>query len=72
MAPISADVLETRDGRLLEGTYLGGPQRALRFESGDSIEVFLTEEVLALTFTGPASELRQSRRKPQHRRPPRP
>ncbi len=51
-APISSDVLETRDGRLLEGTYLGGTQRALRFEAQDGIEVFLTEEVLALTFTG--------------------
>ncbi len=58
-APISADVLETRDGRLLEGTYLGGTQRALRFEAEDGIEVFLTEEVLALTFTGSASRAAQ-------------
>ena len=58
-APISSDVLETRDGRLLEGTYLGGTQRALRFEAENGIEVFLTEEVLALTFTGSASRAAQ-------------
>jgi len=45
-----ADVLETRDGRLLEGVYRGGTQQAVRFEVGGSVEVVPLDQVLALTF----------------------
>ena len=36
-ASASADVLETRDGRMLEGSYRGGTQQAVRFEVGGKI-----------------------------------
>lgn len=49
--PAVADVLETRDGRLVEGTYLGGTQQAVRFEVDGNVEVLRVEDVLAVTFT---------------------
>ena len=52
-APARADLLETRDGRVLEGTFLGGTEQALRFKVGDGVEVFLVEEVVQVRFTGP-------------------
>ncbi|MGH0033290.1 MAG: hypothetical protein ACQGVC_26170 [Myxococcota bacterium] len=45
-----ADVLETRDGRVLTGTYLGGTQQSVRFETGGSVQVLTLDQVLALTF----------------------
>jgi hypothetical protein len=49
-----ADVLETRDGRMLEGHYRGGTHQAVRFEVGGQIHVIPTAELLALTFDGRA------------------
>ena len=49
-----ADVLETRDGRLLEGRYLGGSQQALRFEVAGEVQVIPVEALLALTFDAAA------------------
>lgn len=48
--PAAGDVLETRDGRLLEGAWRGGTQQAIRFEVGGAIQVIPVSEVLALTF----------------------
>jgi hypothetical protein len=48
-----ADVLETREGRVLEGVYLGGTEQAVRFRTGDEVEVFLVEEVVSLRFDRP-------------------
>lgn len=64
----SADVLETRDGRVLEGTYLGGTEQALRFRAGEEVEVFLVEEVASLRFARtlprPAAEPRPKLKPP--------
>jgi hypothetical protein len=46
----AADVLETRDGRILQGTYLGGTQQSVRFESGGEVQVLSRDQILALTF----------------------
>ena len=46
----AADVLETRDGRLLSGTYLGGTQQSVRFQVDGTVEVLTLDQVLAVTF----------------------
>ena len=45
-----ADTLELKDGRLLQGKYLGGTQETLRFQVQGNIEVYRVADVLALTF----------------------
>lgn len=45
-----ADTLELRDGRLIQGKYLGGTQETLRFQVQDKIEIYRVGDVIALTF----------------------
>jgi hypothetical protein len=47
----AADTLELRDGRVLQGRYLGGTQAVLRFEVNGNVEAFSVNDVVALTFT---------------------
>lgn len=47
----SADTLELKDGRVLQGRYLGGTQAVLRFEVEGNVQTFNVNEVVALTFT---------------------
>lgn len=49
---ILADTLELKDGRILQGRYLGGTQVVLRFEINGEVQTFNTSSVVALTFTG--------------------
>jgi hypothetical protein len=51
VAIAAADTLELRDGRVLQGRYLGGTQAVLRFEINGNVEVFSVNDVVALTFT---------------------
>lgn len=46
-----ADTLEMKDGRFLEGQYLGGTQNSIRFQVEKQIQVFPVRDVLALTFS---------------------
>ncbi|PID58620.1 hypothetical protein CSB45_03490 [candidate division KSB3 bacterium] len=46
-----ADTLEMKDGRLLNGQYLGGTQRSIRFQIHSQVKVFPVQDVLALTFS---------------------
>ena len=46
-----ADTLEMKDGRLLEGDYVGGTRTTLRFQVESRVEVIPLQEVLALTFS---------------------
>lgn len=48
----SADTLELKDGRVLQGRYLGGTQAILRFEINGEVQTFRTIDIVALTFTG--------------------
>jgi hypothetical protein len=48
----AADTLELKDGRVLQGKYLGGTQAVLRFEVNGEVQAFSTNDVVALTFTG--------------------
>jgi hypothetical protein len=47
----AADTLELRDGRVLQGRYLGGTQAVLRFEVEGNVQTFSVNDVVALTFT---------------------
>jgi hypothetical protein len=47
----AADTLELKDGRVLQGRYLGGTQAILRFSVSGDIQTFNVTEVVALTFT---------------------
>lgn len=47
-----ADTLELRDGRVLQGKYLGGTQAVLRFEVNGEVRTFSTNDIVAITFTG--------------------
>jgi hypothetical protein len=51
-AAVSADTLELKDGRVLQGKFLGGTQAVLRFEINGEVQTFHTNAVVALTFTG--------------------
>lgn len=48
----SADTLELKSGRIMQGKYLGGTQATLRFEVNGEVQTFSTNDVVALTFTG--------------------
>jgi hypothetical protein len=54
-----ADTLELKDGRVLQGRFLGGTQAVVRFSMNGDIQTFNVSEVVALTFTsnygGPTS-----------------
>ncbi len=51
----SADTLELKDGRVLQGRYLGGTQAVLRFEVNGQVQTFSTNDIVAVTFTGGGS-----------------
>jgi len=46
-----ADTLELKDGRVLQGRYLGGTQAVLRFEVDGYVQTFSVNDVVAVTFT---------------------
>ena len=48
----AADTLELKDGRVLQGKYLGGTQAVMRFEINGQVQTFSTNDIVALTFTG--------------------
>jgi hypothetical protein len=47
----SADTLEMKDGRVLQGRFLGGTQAVLRFEWNGEVRTFSVNDIVALTFT---------------------
>ena len=51
----AADTLELKDGRVLQGKYLGGTQAVMRFEVNGQVQTFSTNDIVALTFTGRGS-----------------
>src|ERR1700738_1049345 len=57
-AGTSADTLELKDGRVIQGRYLGGTRVIMRFEVGGDVQTFRVSEV---------SELRLDRRSGRER-----
>jgi hypothetical protein len=47
-----ADTLELKDGRVLQGRYLGGTQAVVRFEINGDVRTFSVNDVVGVTFTG--------------------
>lgn len=47
----AADTLELKDGRVLQGRYLGGTQAVLRFEIKGEVQTFNVSQIVAVTFT---------------------
>ena len=52
----AADTLELKDGRVLQGKFLGGTQATLRFEVNGDVQTFSTNDIVALTFTRGSSQ----------------
>ena len=50
--PVRSDVLELKDGTVLNGLYMGGRQSSMRFRVKDDIQVIPIGKILALTVTG--------------------
>jgi hypothetical protein len=48
----AADTLELKDGRVLQGRFLGGTQAVVRFSVNGEVQAYNVTEVVALTFTG--------------------
>lgn len=46
-----ADTLEMKDGRLLDGKYMGGTQNSVRFQTDEKVLVVPVSDILALTFS---------------------
>ncbi len=53
LAPLAAlaDTLELRDGRVLQGRYMGGTTGQVRFEVNGDLQTFSVTEIVALTFS---------------------
>jgi len=48
----SADTLELKDGRVINGRYLGGTQSQVRLLVDGKVQLFPVDQIVALTFTG--------------------
>lgn len=51
-AHTQADVLELKNGKTLNGKFVGGTAGTIRFETAEGVQVIETGQALALTFTG--------------------
>src|SRR5450631_1967491 len=49
-AAASADTLELKDGRVLQGKFLGGTRVIVRFEVDGDVQTFRVNEISALSF----------------------
>ena len=49
-AAASADTLELKDGRVLQGKFLGGTRVIVRFEVEGDVQTFRVNEISALSF----------------------
>jgi hypothetical protein len=50
-----ADILELKNGTILNGNYIGGTAGTVRFDTGSGAQVIETSQIIALTFTTPAA-----------------
>ena len=54
---VQADILELKNGNVLDGKYVGGTAGTVRFEAGAGMQVIGTSQITALTFTTPAGSV---------------
>lgn len=50
---VCADVLELKNGDVMNGKYAGGTSSTVRFETSAGMQVLTTSQLVALTFTTP-------------------
>jgi hypothetical protein len=72
VVPGWADTLEMKDGRLIEGKYMGGTQNSVRFQVKENIAVYPVREILAVTFASTLSSSPQEPARPPQTRTPQP
>jgi hypothetical protein len=48
----SADTLQMKDGRVIQGKFLGGTQASVQFESNGKIDLYDVDQVISITFAG--------------------
>lgn len=48
----SADTLQMKDGRVIQGKFLGGTQASVQFETRGKIELYNVDDIISVTFTG--------------------
>ncbi len=53
--PASADTLQMKDGRVIQGKFLGGSQANVQFETNGKIELYNVDDIISVTFTGSAA-----------------
>ena len=51
---LPADTLTLRNGRLIQGTYLGGSAREIKIDVGDQIRTVNLDEIVRIDFSAPA------------------
>jgi len=52
---VYADVITLKNGRVINGTYLGGSPRQVKMEVGDQIETFDVQDIARIEFGAPAA-----------------
>lgn len=57
-----ADIITLKNGRIVNGTYLGGTPRQIKVEVGDEIETYEVSDVSRIEFSGGASSIRSDNR----------
>ena len=67
-----ADTVTLRDGRVLNGNYLGGTPRQVRLDMGDRIETLDVGDIVRIEFGGQAAAPARSPDRDQDRDPDRP
>ena len=65
--PASADTLQLKDGRVVQGRFLGGTQASVQFESNGKIDLYDVDQVISITFTGTPSSSSEMRSAPPPR-----
>src|SRR3981189_653062 len=51
----SADTLQMKVGRVIQGRFLGGTQASVQFEANGKIDLYDVDQVISITFTGSQS-----------------
>jgi hypothetical protein len=51
----SADTLQMKDGRVIQGKFLGGSQADVQFETNGKIELYNVDDIISVTFTSGVS-----------------
>jgi hypothetical protein len=68
----AADTLELKDGRVVQGRFLGGTQALVRFSVNGQVQTFNVTEVVAVTFTSNYGNTQAAPPPPQEQPAPQP